>query len=100
MTLLEAISPMARVLLAAEKSVNQARKKSGGGIVNITKNARRGKFRVHVEIDGRPACGGGCGARSAEWQQVMIQPDCQACAKILKLVNHTTKASHETHPIN
>jgi hypothetical protein len=34
-------------------------------------------------VNGAPICGGGNGSRTAQWQQVMIAPDCQRCAKIL-----------------
>lgn len=79
MTLLEAISPTSRAL------VNQVNS-GGGGVVNaITKNTKRGRHRVHaVNANHAPICGGGNSARSAQWQEVLLEPDCRRCLAIQK----------------
>ena len=79
MSILEAISPTARLLLG----------NSGGGIVNsITKSTKTGLHRVHaVNANHAPICGGGNSARSAQWQEVIIEPDCRRCLKILEFRN-------------
>ena len=51
----------------------------------ITKNAKRGRHRVHVaNTNHAPVCGGGNSARSAQWQEVILEPDCQRCLAIQK----------------
>lgn len=84
MTLLEAISPTARMLLADDAE-------TGGGTVisHVQQSGRR--LKVHVLIDGRPACGGGCGARLAQWQQVLLEVNCERCRAILFMNNKDTK---------
>ena len=77
MTLLEAISPTARASSTSQKS--------GGGGVNIVKNTKRGKYRIHAANSNyAPICGGGNSARGAQWQEVILEPDCQRCAQILQ----------------
>lgn len=71
-SLLEAISPTARLLL------------SGGGIVNIVRNSTKKKFRVHApNANHAPVCGGGNSARGAHWQETFEEPNCKRCEKIL-----------------
>jgi hypothetical protein len=53
--------------------------------VNITKSARRGNYRVHAgNANHAPVCGGGHAARSAQWQEVILEPDYRRCQQILK----------------
>ncbi len=70
----------------------------GGGIVNITKNTKTGHHRVHAgNANGAPVCGGGNSARSAQWQQVIIEPDCQRCAQILIRKNQPKEPNVTSH---
>ena len=57
----------------------------GGGIVNaITKGTKTGQHRVHTSnSNGAPLCGGGNSARTAQWQEVILPPDCKRCEQIL-----------------
>ena len=65
MTLLEAISPTARTLLA------------------ITKGERR---KVHAPTeDHKPLCGGGYGGKSVHaWQEDIGEVSCEACRNIIQ----------------
>lgn len=57
--------------------------------MNIQKSSVRREFKVHVPDESsvpiRPACGGGRGARSAEWQLTMAAVNCERCRKIMCL---------------
>ena len=83
MTLLEAISPTARALLNHPFF--------GGGKMNITKNTKRGCRRVHILNGLVPLCGGGHGARAAQWQEIILEPDCKRCLAIIEKRNHKPK---------
>jgi hypothetical protein len=83
MSLLEAISPTARALLAEFSE--------GGGKMNIIKNTKRGCHRIHVLNGLVPLCGGGHGARAAQWQEVILEPDCKRCLAILEKRNNKPK---------
>jgi hypothetical protein len=40
--------------------------------------------RVHASTpDHKPICGGGNSARTAQWQETIMDPDCKRCIKIL-----------------
>lgn len=50
----------------------------------IQKSSKTGKHRVHASIDGqRPVCGGGHQARTARWQETLLEPDCKRCRSII-----------------
>ena len=54
--------------------------------IQITKETKTGHHVVHtLSLDGRPVCGGGNSARSAQWQTTMEEPNCRRCATILRL---------------
>jgi hypothetical protein len=61
---------------------------------SITKNTKRGKHRIHaVNAYRGPVCGGGNSARSAEWQEVILEPNCRRCAAILQRQRDTAQAN-------
>lgn len=76
MTLLEAISPTSRALLAAHQLVLMPRK-------GVTKSEQH---RVHaVRADGKPLCGGGHRAKSAPaWQDDIGPVNCASCLGIME----------------
>jgi len=57
--------------------------------MNAVKSTKTGKHRVHLmdlkHTGGTPVplCGGGHQARSAQWQETILECDCKRCASIL-----------------
>lgn len=53
--------------------------------MTIVKNTKTGSHRVHaIGAGGKPVCGGGFQARTAEWQTDLAEPNYKRCAAILQ----------------
>src|SRR5579863_8681867 len=82
MSILEAISPTARELLKSEGRDPKAENSAGGG-VNIHKTSGGGRKKIHLSSpERRPVCGGGNSARSAQWQECILEANCRRCLEI------------------
>lgn len=59
----------------------------------IQQNTKSGKeLRVHQSNEnGAPICGGGNSARSAQWQEVLIEANCARCRTIVEQKNTPMK---------
>ena len=62
--------------------------------MTLVKNTKTGTHRVHaINALGKPVCGGGHHARSAEWQTDLAEPNCKRCLAILNRQSQIVNSS-------